>query len=92
MRLERLPGVRRAEVLQRLRMAVVLCQAGADEDAVLAAIDAEKPVELAVPDSWVYAFRSLDKDAYCDAHPECRAFSLEGECFGHRMSGTRFPR
>ena len=77
-RLEQIPGIRRAEPLLRLGMAVVLCQAAADEDAILAAIDAEKPVELAVPDSWVYAFRG--KDAQCASHPECMAFSLEGDC------------
>lgn len=55
-RLERLRGVRRVEPLYRLDMAIVLCHAGVDEDALLAVIDSDKAVELAVPDSWVHAF------------------------------------
>ena len=77
-RLENIPGIRRADALRRLDMAVVVCEAGADEDSVLQAIDADKDVELAVPDSWVYAFGA---DAQmCSANPGCRALNLQGSC------------
>ncbi|CAJ1430131.1 unnamed protein product [Effrenium voratum] len=65
-------------------MAVVQCRPGAEEDQVLAALDAEKSVELAVPDSWVQAFvpesAPSPESALCSSHPECKAFSLQGEC------------
>ena len=78
-RLENIPGIRRADALKRLDMAVVVCEAGVDEDAVLEAIDAEKDVELAVPDSWVYAFGASDAQM-CSANPGCRALNLQGSC------------
>ena len=78
-RLENIPGIRRADALRRLDMAVVVCEAGADEDAVLQAIDAEKDVELAVPDSWVYAFGASDAQM-CSNNPGCRALNLQGSC------------
>ena len=78
-RLENIPGIRRADALRRLDMAVVVCEPGADEDAVLQALDAEKDVELAVPDSWVYAFGASDAQM-CSANPGCRALNLQGSC------------
>ncbi|CAJ1381611.1 unnamed protein product [Effrenium voratum] len=83
-RLEQIEGVKRAEPLRSLDMAVVQCRPGAEEDQVLAALDAEKSVELAVPDSWVQAFvpesAPSPESALCSSHPECKAFSLQGEC------------
>lgn len=81
--LEHLSGVRRAEVLPSLDMAVVACDADSQEDDMLEILQAQDGVEVAVPDTWL----QLDEEhvekrpeRLGSANPQCSAIGLRGLC------------